>query len=437
MIRPWSDLPPLLAVLAFVLPVLLLHATASGQSRPDAELTALVTKMEARRGKLAKPDATLLLSGEYAVTMKGVGDGQPIAKGTFREIFQGATAARQTCAMGEMGAMEKGFLEDYAWEVDPMMGSKAHRGAPASVTRRYFAFLRGATPRELYRDIARSGKEVIDGREHAVLRMTPADGKPDTWYVDLETADLARVDIALMAPESATATFGMEDAIDSKLCFSEWKLVEGLRIAGKRTLEMGSAKVAFTVTKVEPGVAIANDAMTPPKAVLAQKDKAVASRPTNAGPHAAFEIQERTAQPVASIRLKCKPSEISATLGTVLPEVMGHLSASGAKIVGAPFSRYHAFGKDEIDLEAGIPVAKPIEEKGRVKNSELPGGKTVTTWHVGPYEKLTAAHQALRDHLGAQRLEARGGPWEVYWTDPGMVPDPAKWRTQIFQVIDP
>ena len=29
-------------------------------------------------------------------------------------------------------------------------------------------------------------------------------------------------------------------------------------------------------------------------------------------------------------------------------------------------------------------------------------------------------------------LEAAGGPWEVYWTNPGMVPDPAKWRTQIF-----
>ena len=32
-----------------------------------------------------------------------------------------------------------------------------------------------------------------------------------------------------------------------------------------------------------------------------------------------------------------------------------------------------------MDIEAGLPIAKPIEEKGPVKNSELPGGRLVMT----------------------------------------------------------
>jgi AraC family transcriptional regulator len=105
-------------------------------------------------------------------------------------------------------------------------------------------------------------------------------------------------------------------------------------------------------------------------------------------------------------------------------------------MAGPPFSRYHAFGESEVDVEAGFPVAKPITEKGRIKNGELPAGKVVQGWHVGSYEKLSEAHEALRAHLAAKGLKARGGPWEVYWTDPGMVPDPAKWRTQLFAPIE-
>jgi effector-binding domain-containing protein len=151
---------------------------------------------------------------------------------------------------------------------------------------------------------------------------------------------------------------------------------------------------------------------------------------------APYQIVEREAQPVASIRVKCKPDEISATLAVVLPEVIAHLNASGAKMAGVPFSRYHGLGGAEIDLEAGIPVAKPITEKGRVKNSELPAGKAVMAWHIGPYEKLTAAHQALQGYVDANHLKSRGGPWETYWTDPGMVPDPSKWRTQLFMPVE-
>jgi effector-binding domain-containing protein len=173
----------------------------------------------------------------------------------------------------------------------------------------------------------------------------------------------------------------------------------------------------------------------PPPAVLKAKNKPAAKQ-VDAEGKPVYQVIEREAQAVASIRVQCKPSAISATLAELLPEVMAHINATGAKMAGAPFSRYHAFGPDELDLEAGIPVSKPITEKGRVKNSELPAGSTVTVWHIGPYEKLSGAHAGLQAYLAANKLKASGGPWEVYWTDPGMVPDSAKWRTQLFVLVE-
>ncbi|MBL8755093.1 MAG: hypothetical protein JNK15_17450 [Planctomycetes bacterium] len=81
-------------------------------------------------------------------------------------------------------------------------------------------------------------------------------------------------------------------------------------------------------------------------------------------------------------------------------------------------------------------MSKAFAAKGRVQNSELPAGKAVMAWHVGPYDKLSVAHGLLRDHATAQKWKTRGGPWEIYWTDPGMVPDPARWKTQLFLPIE-
>jgi len=301
--------------------------------------------------------------------------------------------------------------------------------------RRYFAILRGASPMELYKHFARAGTQQLDGREHVVLRATPAEGKAETWYVDAETATVDRIDLMLPAPESADATFAMGDWLEAQLTFGDWQKVDGVLRPHRRALVMGPATVSYTCTKIETGSKTEPASFAAPAAVLKVKNKPAPKQVGGDG-KPVYETIEREMQTVATIRTKCKPSEISATLSIVLPEIGSTLSAAGVRMAGPPFARYHAISDTEIDLEAGIAVSKPITEKGRVKNSELPAGKTVTVWHIGKYEKLRDAHEALQAHMTTNKLKARGGPWEVYWTDPGMVPDVTKWRTQIFQPIE-
>ena len=74
-------------------------------------------------------------------------------------------------------------------------------------------------------------------------------------------------------------------------------------------------------------------------------------------------------------------------------------------------------------------------EVGATPGDVLPGGWVAVTWHVGPYEGLPHAHHAIIDWLADTGHEAAGAPWEVYWTDPSEVPDPAAWRTEVFHPI--
>ena len=104
-------------------------------------------------------------------------------------------------------------------------------------------------------------------------------------------------------------------------------------------------------------------------------------------------------------------------------------------MTGPPFTRYHSIDGDTVDIEAGFPVKKAIKDSGRIKASELPAGEVAVTWHFGPYEELEKSHALLEKWMKSQSLESGGGMWEIYWTDPGIEPDPKKWRTQLIWPI--
>lgn len=429
---------PLAAGAVLFVSVLCAQAPGQGQApaRPmDPAVEALLAKMAGKRGVApGTKDLAIAATGNYVVTFEGVEP--PVAKGVLREIFAGTTMARSTSEMGPYGAMEKGLHGEVVWELDPGMGPKVLQGGSAAAARRYFAVLRGDDPRTFYRGIEKTGTQALDGRDVTVLRMTPDDGKPDTWYVDADGV-LVRVDTALPAPESAAASFDLNDLMDTQISFADWQQVDGGRFAKQRVLAMGKAKVTSTWETVVVGKTIDAAKFALPEAVAKVKNKPVKPA-TDADGRPVYQVVERAPQPVASIRVKVKANEISRQLAILLPEVGKHLNAVGAQPAGAPFTRYHSEGGGEVEIEAGVPVQKPFPEtgNGRVKNSELPGGKAVTCWHVGPYDKLPQAHAGLAAHLAAHELKQRGGVFEIYWTDPGMVPDPSKWKTQLFAPIE-
>ncbi len=438
--HPPIELSSLLCACAAVVPLLFLCATAPAQrdAEPapprDPELEALLDRIDAARGPSALRGKPLIVEGTFTIHIDGQPGQEPISKGRFHETFGDALHARHVAKTEAHGVLERGSTADVVYELDPMTGPVLRTGAGAAALRRYFGVVRGADLRIDGAAIALAEKVERDGRACLLLRRTPMDGKIETFVVDAETARVVEVETTLPSSEDMIVVFDYPPDAETKVTFSDWREVAGIHYPHARKVRMGGMVMTFACTKVVPDAKPAADAFELPKSVAALQ-RAIAKDP-NAGTKQGYQVVDRDVQPVASIRTKIAPDQITATLSVAFPEVLAHLNALGVRTTGAPFTRYHAFGADTVDLEIGIPVAAPFEAKGRVVNSELPAGKTIVVWHLGPYDKLGPAHEALVAHATKEKWKPRGGAWEVYWTDPGMVTDPARWRTQLFLPVE-
>jgi effector-binding domain-containing protein len=163
----------------------------------------------------------------------------------------------------------------------------------------------------------------------------------------------------------------------------------------------------------------------------------VAESPSNE-----VEVQERVAQPVLSIRGTIPVARLGETMGDRIPALLGYVQQGGARAAGPVFVRYHTFGKDETDMEIGIPVAEPVAGEGRIAAGELPAGPAIATWHIGAHNTLGEAYGRLTAWRDEQGRESDGPGWEVYcWIDPTQeggsadAQDPSSWRTQLVQPI--
>jgi effector-binding domain-containing protein len=140
---------------------------------------------------------------------------------------------------------------------------------------------------------------------------------------------------------------------------------------------------------------------------------------------------EGSRQPTAAVRATLAVSEIGEWFGPTLGRLAAWLGQRAIPIVGPPYARYHRVGEARFEVEAGFPVGAPVEDDEEVAASSLPGGRHATTVHVGPYEGLGAAYEALEAWVAERGGVPAGDPWEIYESDPNAQPDPATWRTQV------
>jgi AraC family transcriptional regulator len=140
-------------------------------------------------------------------------------------------------------------------------------------------------------------------------------------------------------------------------------------------------------------------------------------------------------QPVLLVKRRIERSAIAATIAEVLPHIFQYAQSNGIALTGLPFARYSEAGPGMITIEPGMRIAAAssrVTGEGEVKADVLPGGPVATTLHTGPYDQLPEVYAAIERWIKAEGLSAAGAPWECYVTDPGEVPDPKDWKTEVF-----
>lgn len=169
---------------------------------------------------------------------------------------------------------------------------------------------------------------------------------------------------------------------------------------------------------------------------ISTEDRPKGIEPTR-GFKMSYQITKKTIDetPFLYMKSQTKPEEISNALASMLVPVFQYATTKGIPFVGPPTARYVSFGPGLIALEAGMPVAGPAEGSDEIMLGSLVGGTVASTIHKGPYDTLNLGHEAIQKWMMENGEEAGGPPWEVYITDPGEVPDPAEWLTEIIHPL--
>ena len=142
------------------------------------------------------------------------------------------------------------------------------------------------------------------------------------------------------------------------------------------------------------------------------------------------ELIERSAQPVLSIRTRTSVQNLPTLFGKVYGTIGQYLGELQQQPAGAPFTAYYNMDMQDLDVEIGFPVASPLPGTGEVLAGEIPAGRYAACLHIGPYDAVGTAYDALQAWLKEHACEATGVSYEFYLNDPQQVP-PQELQTQV------
>jgi effector-binding domain-containing protein len=103
--------------------------------------------------------------------------------------------------------------------------------------------------------------------------------------------------------------------------------------------------------------------------------------------------------------------------------IMQYLGEIGETADGAPFSAYYNEDMANLDVEIGIPVAKPVAGKGAIKANKILTGKGVSCIYKGPYSQVGPVYQSMMAWINQKGLIPNGICYEFYFNSPLEVPE--------------
>ncbi len=134
-------------------------------------------------------------------------------------------------------------------------------------------------------------------------------------------------------------------------------------------------------------------------------------------------LKQNKPQPVLTIRKITSVNKLPEEIGRAYGMIAMYMQEMGEQPKEAPYTAYYNMDMENLDVEMGFPVSKPIEGRGEIKSGEIPEGRYVEGMYQGPYSGLAAAYDAINAWLAEKVLNTPGTAYEYYFNTPGQVPD--------------
>lgn len=130
-------------------------------------------------------------------------------------------------------------------------------------------------------------------------------------------------------------------------------------------------------------------------------------------------------------------ANISSTMGKQYGSIGAYMAQNQIAMHGMPFTIYQEMNMAEgtVIMSNGIPVSQKIEidDDSGVLCGFIPKTKVLKTTLKGNYTNLGQAWSEAMQHIAKNNLtQSELKPFEIYTNDPGQVPNPADWITEIY-----
>jgi effector-binding domain-containing protein len=138
-----------------------------------------------------------------------------------------------------------------------------------------------------------------------------------------------------------------------------------------------------------------------------------------------IQISRESGRHVAVSSFEAPPDQVGEHQAAAFGAVAAYLARAGVDITGPAVSRYEPAGDNGFRVSSGFVVAGDFPAGDGVEHLRLPECEVGTTVHVGPYERLGDAYEALRRGVqnAGREIDEPGPMWEEYLTGPETPPD--------------
>jgi effector-binding domain-containing protein len=146
-----------------------------------------------------------------------------------------------------------------------------------------------------------------------------------------------------------------------------------------------------------------------------------------------YEIKIKEVEPatVTGMTFDVTADTIGPESGRAYQRIYEILGQEGVNPVAPPRLLYHEMNDDAWKIETCVPIGGSAPKNEELTTYEAPGGRAVTTLHVGPYDELGIAWNELRREVSSKGYETTGAPYDLYLNDPNEVRDPTKFETEL------
>lgn len=130
-----------------------------------------------------------------------------------------------------------------------------------------------------------------------------------------------------------------------------------------------------------------------------------------------INLIEQPEQHVLSIRTTIHFNNYTNTAKETYAVIMEYAVCNGILLSGGPFVGYHNVDLENLDIEMGFPVAKPILGNDVIKGYTIPARKVVSGIFLGAYEDTDPLMYEIMQWIEEHGYEQQGVIYNYYLND--------------------